>query len=210
MNPSGSVTRLLSDLADGSPSVRRQAESEIWRRYFPQLLTLARRSLDARTRRREDEEDILQSMYTSFCARLKRGEFELEGRGDLMKLLVTMTLFKTRRTIARHHRQRRDTRRETAPAQAGDEPSRAWAFEQMDKSEPTPDEAVAFTEEAQKQLAALDPILRQIVLWKVEGYTNAEIAAPGKLNCAERTIERKLQRIREVWMRDSGEPNSGT
>ena len=138
MNPSGSVTRLLDDLAGDSPSLRRQAESEIWRRYFPQLLTLARRSLDARTRRREDEEDILQSMYTSFCARLKRGEFELEGRGDLMKLLVTMTLFKTRRTIARHRRQRRDTRREAQPAPSRRRTSRAWAFEQMDKSEPTP------------------------------------------------------------------------
>jgi hypothetical protein len=202
------VTRLLDDLAAGSPSVRRQAESEIWRRYFPQLLTLARRSLDQRTRRREDEEDILQSMYTSFCARLKRGEFELEGRGDLMKLLVTMTLFKTRRTIAKHRRQRRDTRRETAPAQPGDEASRVWAFEQMDQNAPTPDEAVAFNEEAQKQLAALDPMLRQIVFWKLEGFTNAEIAGPSKLNCAERTIERKLQRIRELWTRDSGADES--
>jgi len=201
MNPSGSITRLLDDVAGGSPSIRRQAESEIWQRYFPQLLALARRSLDARTRRREDEEDILQSMYTSFCARLKRGEFELEGRGDLMKLLVTMTLFKTRRAIARHRRQRRDTRRETAPAQFGDEQSRVWAFEQMDKGEATPDDAVAFNEEVQRQLEALDPTLRQIVLWKLEGYTNAEIASAGKLNCAERTIERKLQRIRELWTR---------
>src|SRR5262245_37198866 len=116
MEPAGSVTRLLNDVAEGSPSMKQRAEAEIWRRYFPQLLPLARRCLDACTRRREDEEDILQSMYASFCARLRRGEFELEGRSDLMKLLVTMTLFKTRRTIARHRRQRRDARRETAPA----------------------------------------------------------------------------------------------
>ena len=64
-----------------------------------------------------------------------------------------------------------------------------------------PDEAVAFNEEAQQQLAVLDPTLRQIVLWKLEGYTNAEIAAKNKLNCAERTIERKLHRIRELWTR---------
>jgi len=195
------VTRLLSDVADGTPSVRQRAEAEIWQRYFPQLLALARKSLDARTRRREDEEDILQSMYVSFCARLKRGEFELEGRGDLMKLLVTMTLFKTRRTIARHRRQRRDTRRETAPGPNNPERSAAWTFEQMDKANPTPDEAVAFNEEVQRQLSALDPALRQIVLWKLEGYTNAEIASR-KLKCAERTIERKLQRIRKVWTND--------
>jgi hypothetical protein len=189
-------------MADGSPSLRRQAEAEIWRRYFPQLLALARRSLDARTRRREDEEDILQSMYNSFCARLKRGEFELEGRNDLVKLLMTMTLFKTRRTVARHRRQRRDTRRELAPAPLDGEQSAARAFEEMDRKAPTPADAAAFNEEVQERLAALDPTLRQIVLWKIEGYTNAEIASKGKLHCAERTIERKLQRIRELWTRD--------
>jgi RNA polymerase sigma factor (sigma-70 family) len=203
MDSPGSVTRLLSDLTDGSPSVRRRAETDIWQRYFPQLLALARRSLDARTRRRVDEEDILQSMYASFCARLKRREFELEGRNDLMKLLVTMTLFKTRRTIARHRRLRRDTRRETAPAQSDPERSNAWAFEQMDRRAPSPVEAVAFTEEVQQRLASLDPTLRKIVLWKLEGYTNGEIAGEGKLHCAERTIERKLQRIRELWTREA-------
>lgn len=202
MQPSGSVTKLLSDIADGPPSVRRQAEAEIWRRYLPQLLALARRSLDPRTRRREDEEDILQSMYASFCGRLKRGEFELEGRGDLMKLLVTMTLFKTRRTIARHRRQRRDARREASPGKLGDESSAAWTFEQLDQHEPQPDDAAVFNEEVQRQLVLLDPALRQIVLWKLEGYTNAEIAGAGKLGCAERTVERKLQRIREMWSRE--------
>jgi RNA polymerase sigma factor (sigma-70 family) len=197
MDPSGSVTQLLKDLESGTPSVRRQAEAEIWQRYFPQLLTLARRSIDARTRRREDEEDILQSMYHSFCVRLKRGEYELDGRGDLWKLLVTMTLFKTRRAIAKHRRHKRDV----VPHAPNDDQSGVWAFEQMDRAAPTPDEALAFNEEVQTRLAALDPTLRQIVLWKLEGYTNAEIAGKNKLNCAERTIERKLSRIRELWTR---------
>jgi RNA polymerase sigma-70 factor (ECF subfamily) len=205
MEPTGSITRLLQDLESGTPSVRRQAETEIWNRYFPQLLALARRSIDARTRRREDEEDILQSMYHSFCVRLKKGEYELDGRGDLWKLLVTMTLFKTRRAIAKHRRQRRDTRRETAPQSPSDNQSGVWAFEQMDRAAPTPDEALAFNEEVQTRLAVLDPTLRQIVLWKLEGYTNAEIAGKDKLNCAERTIERKLSRIRELWTRDEDE-----
>jgi RNA polymerase sigma-70 factor (ECF subfamily) len=205
MEPTGSVTRLLRDLESGTPSVRRQAENDIWQRYFPQLLALARRSIDARTRRREDEEDILQSMYHSFCVRLKRGEYELEGRGDLWKLLVTMTLFKTRRAIAKHRRLRRDARRETAPAAPSDNQSGVWAFDQMDRAGPTPDEAAAFNEEVQARLADLDPTLRQVVLWKLEGFTNAEIAAKDKLNCAERTVERKLSRIRELWTRDDDE-----
>ena len=39
--------------------------------------------------------------------------------------------------------------------------------------------------------------LRQVALWKVEGYTNEEIAA--RLDCVPRTVERKVRRIRLLW-----------
>ncbi len=42
-----------------------------------------------------------------------------------------------------------------------------------------------------------DPGLRQIAFWKLEGYTNEEIAE--KLECTLRTVERKLERIRAYW-----------
>jgi DNA-binding CsgD family transcriptional regulator len=42
-----------------------------------------------------------------------------------------------------------------------------------------------------------DPDLRQIALWKLAGYTNAEIAT--QLDCTLRTVERKLERIRAHW-----------
>ena len=68
----------------------------IWLRYFRDLLELARSNLDRRIRRREDEEDVVQSMYKSFCLRQQRGEFDLAGRDALWKLLVTITLRKAR------------------------------------------------------------------------------------------------------------------
>ena len=42
-----------------------------------------------------------------------------------------------------------------------------------------------------------DDALRSVALWKLEGYTNAEIAA--RLDCTVRTVERKLERIRAYW-----------
>ena len=42
-----------------------------------------------------------------------------------------------------------------------------------------------------------DPNLRQIATWKLEGYTNAEIAK--QLDCTLRTVQRKLDRIRGYW-----------
>jgi DNA-directed RNA polymerase specialized sigma24 family protein len=45
-----------------------------------------------------------------------------------------------------------------------------------------------------------DAVLRSIAVWKMEGYTNAEIAA--RLGCVEVTVERRLRLIRDTWARE--------
>jgi len=58
-----------------------------------------------------------------------------------------------------------------------------------------PETELADAEELERLLVPLGcDQLRQIARWRVEGLTNTEIAA--KLNRTERTVERKLQRIR--------------
>ena len=42
--------------------------------------------------------------------------------------------------------------------------------------------------------------LRLVALLRLEGYSNAEIAA--SLDCAVRSVERKLDRIRLLWSRE--------
>src|SRR5271157_4853009 len=103
MNRNGSVTRLIRDLRDGDQASREAAARRIWERYFTALLGLARKHLDDQVRRREDEEDVLQSMYKSFCLRQQRGDFDLAGRDELWKLLVTITICKARNAANRHH-----------------------------------------------------------------------------------------------------------
>jgi DNA-binding NarL/FixJ family response regulator len=46
-----------------------------------------------------------------------------------------------------------------------------------------------------------DDKLRQIAVWKLEGWTNGEIA--DKLNCSRRTVIRKLETIRLIWSEES-------
>ena len=71
-------------------------------------------------------------------------------------------------------------------------------MEQLLSREPTAEEAAEIADECRRLLDLLDePVLRQIALWKVEGFTHEEIA--GKLDCVPRTIERKVQRIRMLW-----------
>ncbi len=198
MDHHGSVTRLIRDLRSTDPAVRELAARLIWQRYFHGLLELARSNLHKRIRRRTDEEDIAQSMFKSFCLRQQKGEFDLAGRDELWRLLVTITLRKARNAATAHRRRKRDIGREQVTAPGGDSGAVQGVLDEMDAAAPTPAEAMVLNEALERRLAALaDPGLRQISLWRLEGYTNHEIA--DRLECTERSVERKLSRIRSLW-----------
>ena len=196
----GSVTRLIIDLRSDEAVVRELAARLVWGRYFQELLALARSHLSARIRGREDEEDVLQSMYKSFCQRQRRGDFDLSSRDQLWRLLVQITLRKARNTANRHLLAKRDVRRNVsgnaAPADNFDDP--AALLNQLDIDEPTPAEAALLNEALERRFQALrEPELRVIAQKKLEGFTNQEIAQ--ELQCTVRTVERKLERIRTYW-----------
>lgn len=201
MDSPGSVTQLIPKLHDADPVVRAAAARLVWQRYCRKLLALARSHLNQRIRCREDEQDVLQSMFQSFCRRRRRGDFDLNGRDDLWDLLVTIALRKARNAARRHLCQRRDVRREQealASTVGGDPEAPPWALEQMEAAGPTPAEAALLNEALERRLQRLaDPELRLIALRKLEGYTNQELAA--LYNVTGRTIERKLERIRAKW-----------
>ena len=68
----------------------------------------------------------------------------------------------------------------------------------MDAAGPSPMEAALLNEALERRLESLaDRDLRQIALWRLEGYSNREIAL--ELDCTERSVERKLERIRSKW-----------
>ena len=53
-------------------------------------------------------------------------------------------------------------------------------------------------DEHQRLMNRLDqPMLQQVAIRKMEGYTNQEIAT--ELGVTQRSIERKLNRIRLIW-----------
>jgi DNA-directed RNA polymerase specialized sigma24 family protein len=200
MGDQGSVTRLIIDLRCEEPALREVAARLVWGRYFRELLVLARNHLSARIRCREDEEDVLQSMYKSFCVRQRRGDFDLANRDELWNLLVRITLRKARNAANRHRQGRRDVRRETRKPGAEDSHANGTGtvLDQIDSDGPTPAEAALLNEALERRMKLLSEApLRQIAQWKLEGYTNSEIAA--ELHCAQRTVERKLERIRCYW-----------
>jgi DNA-directed RNA polymerase specialized sigma24 family protein len=71
--------------------------------------------------------------------------------------------------------------------------------------EPTPEFAAQVAEEFQRLLDQLESAeLRAVAIWKMEGFTNGEIAA--KLGCVEGTVERRLRVIRTIWKKTGSQP----
>jgi hypothetical protein len=201
MHKPGSVTRWLEQLRSEDAQARNDAAAAIWKEYCQALLDLACQNLNARLRRRVGEDDVVQCTFKSFFLRQQRGQYDLADRNDLLRLLIRMTLYKTRSAAKKETRRRRNYRRDQSPTTV-DSPlggNDDWLFELAQGGEPTPDEAAALAEEAERRLAQLPEDLRQIALWKWEGHSNAEIAALPQMRCTERTVERKLRLIREAW-----------
>jgi DNA-directed RNA polymerase specialized sigma24 family protein len=198
MPPPGEVTSWLGLLQTGDTS----AAQALWDRYFPQLVRLARSRLGGVPCRTADEEDVALSAFASFVRGAEAGRFpQLADHTDLWNLLVVITARKVAALKARQQRLRRGggkVRGDSAflgPAGAA-EPDRQ-GIENVIGPAPTPDFAAQVAEEQQLLLAGLEETLRSVAVWKLEGYTNEEIA--GKFDCSVATVERKLRRIRNAW-----------
>lgn len=191
MNDPGSITLAAADLRSPDPKVRDEAARRIWERYSAQLVLLARRRLDLRIQRREGPEDVVQSAFGSFLD----GKATLDSREDLWRLLVRITICKVANTAKKHHAARRDVRREQGLAAPGSDIDRDPIVELMDGRTPSPDEVAILEEEIQEWFARIPEKLRQVAQWRLEGYSNREIA--GMLQRTERSVELKLQIIRQ-------------
>jgi RNA polymerase sigma factor (sigma-70 family) len=177
--------------------MRDEAARIIWERFSPRLKHLVRRHLDNRIFRREDEHDVLQSMFASFCAGQSRGSRAPASREELWKLLVRITMCKIVNTAHRHLADRRDIRRERGEPKGDADEKRfpQWMLDHVDRSQPTSEERIAAVEEIQRLLHILPEDLRQIMVWRLEGFTNPEIAC--MIGRTVRSVELKLNLIRK-------------
>ena len=196
----GSVTGWIGDLKNGEPD----AAGRLWQRDFAGLVRLARKKLEASPRAAavEDEEDAALSAFHSLCAGAAAGRFDrLKDRDDLWRLLVVITMRKVCDQIRRQHKLKRGGGRVVAEAAlAGLDPDSPGGFDQFIGREPVPEFAAMLAEEFQARLDSLpDESLRQVALWKLEGYSSDEIA--DRLGCVSRTVNRKLDLIRKAWRR---------
>jgi RNA polymerase sigma factor (sigma-70 family) len=176
-----SVTKLIR----AAQNDRASAVAPLLTVYFDRLVGLARSRLQNLPGMANYDEDLALRSFYSVYRRIRDPEhpLRLEDRDDLWRLLATRTIYRAIDLIRRHR-----------PQEVPD----GYNLEQLLTREPTPEEVAGTADECRRLLDLLqEPELRQIALWKVEGYTTEEIAA--RLDCVPRTVERKVRRIRLLW-----------
>jgi RNA polymerase sigma factor (sigma-70 family) len=186
----GSVTFWLSQLRLGQG----HAAQKLWERYYERLVRLAQKRMARSPKRVEDEEDVVQSAFATFCANLANGRFpQLQDRHDLWRLLIIITARKATNCVRRGK-----TLKRGGPFAQGGQHFYSLQLEQIVGDEPSPDFALQAAETVRILLDNLPtPSMRVLAISKLEGYTNDEIAE--RLGCSLRTVERRLQVIRELW-----------
>lgn len=195
----GSITRWIADLRTGD----REAADKISRQYFERLALLARQRLGSIPRRVADEEDIAVSVLHRLCEGVQNDRFPvLQDRQDLWALLLTIVRGKILDQVKHQQRQKRgggDVRGHSVLQTKGT--TTPSDFANLIEDEVTPEFVVQMDEECERLLSMLrDERHRQIAIWRMEGYSNEEIAA--RLDISAKAVERKLRNIRDKWARE--------
>jgi DNA-directed RNA polymerase specialized sigma24 family protein len=193
MASEGSITHCIQLLKAGE----RTAAQQLWERYFQRLVGLARAHLQGTPRRAADEEDVALSAFESVYQRAERGQFpRLDDRDDLWQLLAVVTVRKAIDLVRHEGRPTRGSGRVLVLSELV-----GPGLEQVLDPELTPELAAQMAEECRRLYRCLgDDTLRAVARWKMEGHSNAEIAA--KLGCVPQTVERKLRAIRRLWAKE--------
>ena len=198
--PQEEITVWMNALANDSPD----AMHRIWNHFYGKLVQYADRKLAGAPRKWIDEHDIASSALHSLYQGAKAGRYpQFANREDLWRILLTITSRKAKKSIRRELAQKRGGGKVRGESIFHRPDGDVGGISDLPGAEPTPEFAELVSHECEELLDALpDATLRRIALLKLQGYTNEEIAR--ELDCAVRSVERKLSRIRGIWLESSG------
>lgn len=190
-------TRWIEKLSDGDE----RAAEILFRQYFDQLILLAVHKMRGMKTTVRSAEDIALSVVKSLCLGLREQKMPWLTEDDLWGCLFQIT---TRKICAERRRAMSQKRGGHVYIYEGDAP---FTSEQEEESlfhsivgrEPSPELALQMAENADELLALFDdyPIQKNIISLKLQGFSNAEIAAQTEL--VERTIFWHLKNIQHKW-----------
>lgn len=162
-----------------------EAMQRLFEEYSQRLVRLAGQNIHPALVKRFDGEDVVQSVFRTFFRRQEAGAMKVEHSQQLWRLLVTITLCKTRSHARRHTADRRDAQAE----------SPFTSDLQLLQREASPEEALALWEEIDVVLVGLPEKTGEILSLRLEGLSKSQIAK--QLNLSRQTIHRQLDYLRE-------------
>jgi RNA polymerase sigma factor (sigma-70 family) len=141
-----------------------------------------------------DENDVVQSAFTSFCLRAQAGAFpDLDDRESLWALLAVITARTAANQRVHEGRLKRGSGR--VGSASWERPDGDWQLMDVISEQPSAEDAAIFVAQLEQFMDSLDdPSDRLILLWKLEERTNPEIAR--NLDCSLSAVERRLRSIR--------------
>jgi RNA polymerase sigma-70 factor (ECF subfamily) len=173
------VAGLGQRLQAGDPG----AAQELFARYAQRLVGLARRHLGRTVARREDGEDVVQSVFRTFFRRSEQGEFHIDTSGELWRLLVTITVRKAQAKVRYHTAQQRNVGAEV--------PADAAVLAEALAREPQPEELLMVADQIDALVRGLPELHSKALALRLQGHSVPEIASG--LKVSRRTVERALK-----------------
>jgi RNA polymerase sigma factor (sigma-70 family) len=154
------------------------------REYRQRLRALAAQGMDRCLSRRESSEDIVQSVLRTVFHRTLEGQYKFESRGELWRLLETVTRHKILKHAEYHKAKKRTPYAE--------ECRNAEAFFAR---APSADQEAVAKDLVAKILEGLDQSYSEILSLLEEGHSERAIA--DRLGCTRRAVTTKIDRLRK-------------
>jgi RNA polymerase sigma factor (sigma-70 family) len=177
-----------------------QSSRSLWGRYHKRVIGLAKNFLRHSGFRNGVEEDVAQEVFNSFFLHLNRGKYpELSSRDNLWRLLASITKNKSIDYVRRSNRipdGRKLQYMDMSDEESTSEISRKFNGSSSDE----------LREEIARVLEQLhDATLNRIVDLRLQGYNNTQVAT--QIGCSRRTVIRKLDRMRQIWLQSQSDPD---
>ena len=191
MESKRSEKKLTGKRQSQNMSLREEAARQIVEKYTHRLKSLVRLILNDKIRQKEGTSAVVQEVFNSF---FKKSIDITDPNSFGTELLTTITRRKSKNTIKRYERIIRDYRREQEGVITGNDGSEISVIDlKCMASGPSPEDAARLVE----MIGMLSEREPEVAIWLFEGHTYTEVA--NKLDCAERTIQRIVKKIREKW-----------
>jgi DNA-directed RNA polymerase specialized sigma24 family protein len=200
MSSIGSVSVWIQQLQGGEEA----ALGKLHARYWPYVVGLARRKLGGTPRRAVDEEDVAQQAFWSFYQSLRAGRLpQLTNRHQLLALLSHITACQAANQIKHElgvlKRGRGRVQGESVLDGGAASLEAARGMEQVEDPGLSPQERILLDDCYAHYVGDLPEHLRDFAELYLAGLTYQEIA--DRLDCTERTVDRKMALILAHWRR---------